>query len=357
MRIVLTRRERLDSPDGVSIFIVALAQALTELDHEVRVVVGSMESRELYQRLLSPRIEFPILALSREPLSGIASAAAWLRGKAAIDQFDPDLVIHNEAVPLPMRGKIVHVVHDLQPRSGRLAPLWRTIRRYSARRSDQVIATTTELRDELVRDLGLDEDEIVIIPKCIDRAAYQRPNITLRERAIFHAGTLPYKDPAATVRAFGVLADPSVALYIAGEVTEETRVAVDALPDQLRARVTLLGAAEGQAVRDLHARVRVASFPTSYQIPVASATVMEAVAAGTPVVGSSRISRDLLVDRLNGLVADTAPDALAAALRTVLDDDVLWRRLSAGAARMAERFDAIRIAGRYIELARSMTSR
>jgi len=38
MRVVLTRRESLESPDGVSIFMVSLAQALLELQHEVKIV-------------------------------------------------------------------------------------------------------------------------------------------------------------------------------------------------------------------------------------------------------------------------------------------------------------------------------
>jgi glycosyltransferase involved in cell wall biosynthesis len=352
MRVVLTRREPLDSPDGVSIFIVSLAQALSELGNETRIVVGSMQSYEACRRVLAPRLDLRILALSRTPLTGLASVLAWLRAKRAIDHFAPDLVIHSEAVPIPFRGTIVQAVHDLEPRRGRLAPVWRAIRRFSTRRSHYVVATTTELRDELVRDLGLPQDEIMVIPKCIDREAYQNLDLAARERAILHAGTLPYKDPAATIRAFGALDDPTVRLYVTGDITGPTQAAVDALPDKLREQVTLLGPEEGQAVRALHGRVRVAAFPTRYAIPVASATVMEAIASGTPIVGSSRLSRDMLMDGVNGLVVDTSPGAIAGALRAVLNDDVLWSRLSAGAGKVAERFDAFCVARQYIELVR-----
>jgi glycosyltransferase involved in cell wall biosynthesis len=351
MRIVLTRRERLDSPDGVSIFIVSLAQALTELNHEVKIVVGSLQSHTEYQRLLAPRLDLSILALSRTPLTGFASAWAWLRAKRIIDSFRPHLVIHSEAVPVPLRGTIVQVVHDLQPRPGRLAPVWRRIRRLSTRRCDHVVATTTELRDELVRDLGMPPSQLAIIPKCIDRQAYRGVDLAGRERAIFHAGTSPYKEPQATIRAFGALDDPSVRLYITGDITAAAQEAVDALPGRLRGCVTCLGNVDGQAVRSLHGRVRMAAFPTSYAIPVASATVMEAVASGTPIVGSSRLSRDLLVDGENGLVVCTDPHPMAAAFRSVLNDDRLWSQLSAGAGRLAQRFDAFRVAGEYLKLA------
>lgn len=351
MRIVLTRREALDEPDGVSIFIVSLAQALSELNHEVRIVVGCLRDEAEYRRLLGPRIDLPITALSRKPLTGPAALAAWLRGKSVIDRFAPDLIIHNEAVPLPFRGTTVQVVHDLEPRSGQFAPLWRSIRRYALRHCDRLVATTRELRDELVRDLGFAADRIALIPKCIDRQAYRKIPLSARERAILHAGTLPYKDPAATIRAFGALADPSVTLYITGPVTTPTRAALDGLTPPLRSRVILLGDADGETVRNLHGRVRVAAFPTRYTIPVASATVMEAVAAGTPVVGSPRISGDLLADGVNGLVVASEPDTIAAALRSVLNDDRLWMRLSDGAGRLVGRFDSLWIAGEYLELA------
>ncbi|MBV9701335.1 MAG: glycosyltransferase, partial [Methylobacteriaceae bacterium] len=181
MRIVLTRREALDSPDGVNIFIVALAQALSDLDHEVWVVVGSLRSHAEYRRLLGPRLDLRILALNRTGSTGLGSAAAWLRAKWAIDGFRPDLVIHSEAVPLPLPGTIVQVVHDLEPRSGRLAPVWRTIRRMSTRRSDYVVATTTELRDELVRDLAMPAHHFTVIPKCVDLQAYPSAGLAARE--------------------------------------------------------------------------------------------------------------------------------------------------------------------------------
>jgi glycosyltransferase involved in cell wall biosynthesis len=317
----------------------------------VKVVVGHLQSRSEYERLLAPRLDLPILALSSTPLSEFASAWSWLRAKRAVDGFRPDLVIHSEVVPIPLRGTIIQVVHDLQPRNGRLAPLRRGIRRLSTKCCNHVVATTTELRDELVRDLGVPPSRLVVIPKCIDRQAYQGLKLSDRERAILHAGTLPYKDPAATVRAFGALDDPSVRLYITGDVTAAAQGAVDELPDRLRRCVTFMGPADGQAVRRLHCRVRVAAFPTQYAVPVASATVMEAVAGGTPIVGSPLISEDLLLDGQNGLVVNTEPNTMAAALRATLNDDVLWSRLSAGAGRIVERFDAYRVARQYLELA------
>lgn len=351
MRVVLTRREGLDSDDGVSIFIVALAQGLSDLDHEVKIVVGSLGDRAEYRRLLAPRLDLSITALSRTPLKGAASALAWLRAKRLIDNFAPDLVIHNEAVPLPLRGTIVHVVHDLEPRHGPLAPLRRSIRRFGSRLADHVVATTHELRAVLARDLGMPQERICLLPKCIDLGQYHGLPLPLRERAILHAGTLPYKDPVATIRAFRALHDPSVRLYVTGAVTAPVAEAIKALPDQLRAQVIAMGPVGRDAVRKLHGRVRVAAFPTRYTVPVGSATVMEAIASGTPIVSSPRLSHDVLVSQANGIAVETEATPFAAALRLVLDDDALWRHLSKGATRMAKRFDALAITRGYLDLA------
>lgn len=352
MRVVLTRREGIDSPDGVSIFIVALAQALMELGHEVRIVLGCLERPAEFRRLLAPRLELPIVALTDRPSTGLALMAGWLRGKRIIDRFCPDLVIHNEVVPIPLRGMIVQVVHDLQPREGWLAPVRRTVRRIATRHCDHVVPTTTELQDKLVQDLGMPRSRLPIIPKCIDRALYQMPDLRRRERAILHAGTLAYKDPAASIRAFGALDDASARLYVTGEPNDAVRQALDTLPMRLRRSVELMGAVDGDIVRDLHGRVRVASFPTRYATPVASATVMEAIASGTPIVGSATLSRDVLINGDNGVVVETEPHVMAAAFRTLLDEDSVWWQLSAGSARLVERFDAFRVAGQYLKFLR-----
>jgi len=350
MRVILTRRESLEFPDGVSIFMVSLGQALLELQHEVRIVLGWLGSRAVYDRLLSPRLDLPIVALSDRPLTGFASMRAWLRARRLINNFEPDLVIHSETIPVPVHGTTVQTVHDLQPRSGRLAPIRRGIRRFCTRRCEHVVATTKELRSELVTDLKLPPSRIGLIPKCIDRTLYHGDPLAVRERAILHAGTQPYKNPAATVRAFAALDDQTVRLYLTGEVTAHLQQALDSLPNHLKSCVIPMGEADGQTVRALHGRVRVASFPTSYAVPVASATVMEAVAAGTPIVGSASLSRDILVDGVNGLVVSTEPEDMAAEFRAVLDQDRLWSRLSDGAGQLIQQFDAYCVARQYLAL-------
>ena len=84
---------------------------------------------------------------------------------------------------------------------------------------------------------------------------------------------------------------------------------------------------------------------------------MEAIASGTPIVGSAHLSCDVLADGENGLVVDIDPEGIAAAFRALLHDDALWTRLSEGSDRMIKRFDAVRVAGQYLKLALPSTAR
>jgi glycosyltransferase involved in cell wall biosynthesis len=102
-------------------------------------------------------------------------------------------------------------------------------------------------------------------------------------------------------------------------------------------------------LKDLLSSVRVVSVPSRYDCPVASPTVLEAFASGTPVVASTSISRDLLLDGINGYAV---PDALieqgSRRIQSLLHDDNEWERMSAAARLTAESFSAEAVARRYL---------
>jgi glycosyltransferase involved in cell wall biosynthesis len=273
-----------------------------------------------------------------------------MRGRQEICRFAPDLVIHNEAVPIPLPALIMNVVNDLQKSSSRMAPLWGAIRKLAARYSDCLIATTHELQAELCRELRMDPTEIAVVTKCVDLSTCTSVPLPQRERAIFHSGTLPYKDPVATLRAFNLLADATATLYVAGEVTVAVARAMDEFPAEIGARVKLLGEVDGATVRAHHARARVASFPSKYTVPVGSSTVLEAIASCTPILGSPDLSKDVLVHGANGIVCETDPRALCSGMRALLNDDDLWTDLSEGARQMRRRFGAPDVAKQYLKL-------
>ncbi len=99
------------------------------------------------------------------------------------------------------------------------------------------------------------------------------------------------------------------------------------MPPGPRGRVRRLGWAPEQDLPGLYAGAAVFCFPSlleGFGFPV-----VEAMAQGTPVVTSLGTSTEELVEGGAGLAVDPrSPDAIATALRRVLDDSALARRLA-----------------------------
>ncbi|CAN5776827.1 hypothetical protein BH23CHL7_BH23CHL7_06340 [soil metagenome] len=354
IRVVITRRGHLDVRDGINIFIFALANELRRTGNDVAVVATTAGDHGRLKHLFDME-DLPVLqAVERGPprVTAKGLSLGWLtRGRALIDEFQPDLVINNGVLPFKPRGTSLGLSHDMGWRTSqqRFGAVRRLYKRYGYGRCDKVVAMCSEVRLALSRELSIELDSIHLMPPAVDVPDPPAGSAANREDAILHAGTADYKNPAATVRAFGLLGQGSTRLYLEGPANATVEREVMELPVGARRRVELLGELGAVDLRRLHRSVRVASFPTRYTVPTASATVVEAIAERTPLVGSTLISEDVLVDNANGLVArDDA--ARAKAFRALLADDELWARLSRGAACLAPSFAVERAARQFLAL-------
>jgi glycosyltransferase involved in cell wall biosynthesis len=328
--------------------------------HEVTVLATHVGDRERIAALFEMRTQPTLVAvedgIARLSYEGLT--ARWLlRGSRMIGRYRPDLVINNGALPFTVPGLSCNLAHDLgwatSPR--RLDRLRRLYKRFAYGRCDQVVALCHEVRDGLAPQIGSSPEEIRVIPPCVDVEAYRAAASATREDAILHTGTGGYKDPATTVRAFAALRRSSTRLYVEGEIDDELRQQVAALPVATRDRIELVGPLAAAPLRTLLGSVKVASFPTRYSVPTASATVVEAIAAGTPIVGSTLISADLLEHEANG-VACRDDVELTAAYERLLGDDDRWASMSRAALAMAPRFSASQVAGSYLALLENRTA-
>lgn len=352
-RIVITRRSALDFRDGINIFIFALADALIAAGHEVAIIATRAGDPRRLESLFGMRTRPALESIERgrPRLSFEGLTAGWLlRGARSIGRHEPDLTINNGALPFGVPGTSCNLAHDLGwQRPRRFDLLRRRYKRYAYGRCDHIVALGSEVGAGLAGQLAVPPERIRIIPPCVDVdaiAAARRPE---REDAILHAGTEDYKDPATTVRAFAALGPRRTRLYVEGQVTDELSRQVMGLPDAMRARIELLGELPAARLQELLGSVRVASFPTRYAVPTASATVVEAVAAGTPVVGSTLLSSDLLRHEANGLACRDERE-VGAAFELLLEDPARWAAMSAAAVAMTPRFSAGAIARDYLSL-------
>jgi glycosyltransferase involved in cell wall biosynthesis len=353
VHILITRRAPLDTPDGINISIFSLADALLALGHRVTMVSSTASDAVRLQELYGLRRVPDVVALSdRQGWDGSYRRlmTPWIRrGSQMVNRLKPDLVIVNGALPIRFGAPTVIVSHDLEARFSRLGPFRHWYKRWTYRQATWIAATTTEIRDLLAREIGRPRDSIVVIPTCFDLAGYTSRPIEARENAILHMGTVDYKNPTATLRAFARIAG-NPTLYLTGPSNPTLVAELAALPPGTRERVVLLGYVSAADLRDLLGRVRVVSVPSVYAVPVASPTVVEPFASGTPVVASRAITRDLLIDDRNGLVTALEPDPMARAFERLLTDDELWRRLSVEALATSAGFGAGPIAEQYLAL-------
>lgn len=123
-------------------------------------------------------------------------------------------------------------------------------------------------------------------------------------------------------------------LVVAGDGPE--RDAVETASDD---SVTVAGWVDGERKAALIASATAVVFPSQW--PETFGLVMaESLLMGTPVVATPAAAGSLVVDGVNGLVAERSDSsALAAALRRLAEDEGLARRLAEGARRSSEQLD------------------
>lgn len=223
--------------------------------------------------------------------------------------------------------------------------LWYPAERIMSRFTDVLITINNEdferakrfahCRVEYVSGVGVDLSRFAAV-KCRDA---KRAELGLADCdfAVLSVGDLiPRKNQAAIVRALPLLPE-GVKLIVCGEGPERERLIALAEELGVSRRVSLLGFRDDMA--DIMAACDCLVFPSVHE--GLSVSVMEAMAAGLPVVASAirGIDPDLLSDRGSGLVLpEAAPDAIASAVFELMGDAVLYRRLAEGAVESVRRF-------------------
>jgi len=342
MRIALACPYAWDAPGGVQVHVGQLAGRLRDRGHRVLVVAPSHAERP------DPHV-VSIGRTIRVPVNGSIAAvaptpAAARRTRQALDDFGPDVVhAHEPFVPSASMfaarwgaAPVVATFHAYADRSALLtaaAPALRGIWQRLAVR----LAVSEAARDFVQRRF---RGDVRVVPNGVDVDLFREadPADLPDGRPILFVNRLdPRKGFAVMVEAFGLLsrAHSEALLVVAGDGKERTAVA--RLPRALRERVVMLGSVPHDLLPPYHAASEVFAAPAvgreSFGI-----VLVEAMAAGLPVVASDIPGyREVVRQGEDGLlVPPRDPEALAAALGSVLDDRDLAERLGrAGVARSA----------------------
>jgi len=343
MKVALVRRTSVTHIDGVNRFIAFLAEGFAKLGCEPLVVgwcyrgVERERLGEWFREMHGLDAAVPVRTLRAEPCEGDPWLRIawdwWIEGSKLLREEGVDAAIVNGVVPLRFRPKIA-VNHGITLRPGRLY-LWAA--RVLYRGYDRVVCVSERLRCEVRSVLGVD-CEVVPLPLKLDLYG---PGPEERENLIVHVGTRPVKNPRVSVEAVEILRRRGfdVKLVVVGPPSAviESRAVEWRFSIPEREKVELLR------------RAKALVLPSSYEaFPY---VCLEAMACGTPVVVSSAVPEELVVDGFNGIrVGSLDPRDYADALERLLVDGELWSRLSRNGLEFVERFDHVEVAKRYLSI-------
>ncbi len=326
--------------------LAATGDEVTLVAHESTRAVGS----ELgWQRVTMPPHPAPLVPL-------MFSSAATRQLDAS--RFD---VTHNQG-GCALRGQDVITAHschrawwEMKKRSGEAAraylnPLHHAVLRverenYRPGRYGQVIAVSRGVGREVTKHYGVPEHRITVIPNGVDTAQFAPPDsAAVRARLrrehglgdddvalLFVGKEFRRKGLGPVIEALPHLPSTARLLVVGGDDRrpfEETAAALG-----VRDRVTFVG--HSDAVQDWFQAGDVFVFPTAYE--AFALVTLEAAAAGLPLVTTEvNGTEDLVADGVNGRLVTRDPISVAHAVRPLVENRDLRRRLGE-AARTAVR--------------------
>jgi glycosyltransferase involved in cell wall biosynthesis len=220
--------------------------------------------------------------------------------------------------------------------------------------ADAVIAQGHFLKD-IIRELGVDEQRIHIVHNGVDLAAFAtgRPFPHPRPYILGVGKLTPHKGFDILLRAYARLHRPPLDLLIAGRGGQQP--ALEALAHQLgiAPRVRFVGFVAGQEKVNLYRSATFFVCPSRRE-PFAN-VILEALAAGLPVVASAVGGNPELVQHeKHGLLFPAEDEqALAMALRSLIDFPALYDALRASVPGFVQQFDWPDVAQRYLTLYRT----
>jgi glycosyltransferase involved in cell wall biosynthesis len=254
-------------------------------------------------------------------------------------------VYHSTQLSLPARRSFAAVVtiHDLAPLIwpahylrlpySRAGHAWQ----YAlARRADAVIAVSDATKRDVVERLRVPEERITVVPEAVDSdfdpppadqgRTVARERFAVPDRYVLYVGQFdPRKNVRGLLRAFAAAAQrhKDLRLVIVGDLGRLSSHLRDALATERvpRNRVIVTGFVDEPTLAALYAGAECllhAAFLEGFGL-----TALEALAAGTPVVGYAGGAVAEVVGDAGLLVTSGDEDALASALGRFLDDDAL----------------------------------
>jgi len=178
---------------------------------------------------------------------------------------------------------------------------------------------------------GITSDKFTILPNFVDTNQFKPGDVSERSKNPFlYVGRLSEeKRPALAVAAAGRVAGGRLEVVGDGKESANLRLAAEEFPN-----VELLGSLSHSEVSDKMGSALALMITSRYE--GSPKAVIEAMASGLPVIAVKAPGlTEIVEDGVNGLLVDPEPEAIAAAMRLLIDDPKLWLKLSENGRQMA----------------------
>ena len=250
--------------------------------------------------------------------------------------------------------------HTLQASGGRglaLSTIGAALESVGERRADAVIVLTQRLADRLIAG-GLDRGRVHVIPSGVDLRLFARrlpdPAPDLPRPRVLFVGRLAAQKGVSTLLDAVPLLRTGAAVALVGDGPQ--RAALERQAGHLGAdRVRFQGFVPHAEVPAWLAAADVLVLPSVYE--ELGSVLLEAMAAGLPVVASAVGGIPDALGAAGRLVPPSDPAALAAAVDEVLDDPALAAGMGDAARRRATAFSWDALAGRVLDVYREVVER
>ena len=259
----------------------------------------------------------------------------WWKGSRLLRKNGVDVAIVNGVIPLRFSPKII-VNHGVFTFTAGKLYHWAAKLLY--RRYDAVVCVSNKLRSEVKSNLGVD---CKVMPLPIKLDLYKPASPGERENVVMHIGTRPIKNPQISIEAIRILRRHgyNVKLVMIGApIGISSNEAVE-----FRS-----GLRESEKL-ELLCKAKALILPSSYEaLPYVT---LEAMACGTPVVVSSAVPEEVVINGYNGIrVNSYDPRDYADALESLLRNEELWLRLHSNGLRFVKQFDHISVTKKYLDI-------
>jgi 2-deoxystreptamine N-acetyl-D-glucosaminyltransferase/2-deoxystreptamine glucosyltransferase len=261
--------------------------------------------------------------------------------------------VHRCPLVVTLHCSVRHTFAGSSPKARLLRLVGGAVERAAVRRAAAVIVLVPRTA-ELLREDGVPEDKVHVLPSGFDPALFERPGEDLfpgvPHPRIGYVGRLAeQKRPDLLVRAFDDLAVPAW-LVVVGDGPLRARVEAAVRRSRSRERITLHGFVAHDQVPAVLGSLDLLVLPSIYE--EMGSVLAEAMACGLPVVASDVGGiPDVVRDGETGILVPPGDvEALTKALDGVLSDDDLRTRLGEEARRQSARYSWPGLAARIAEL-------